>query len=45
MSGMIRLICRKDKECRVFDIPKVEAANVKERLLRTEWIIEDEIYI
>ena len=43
MSGLVRLICRKEKECRVFDIPKVEAANVKKRLLKTEWVIEDEI--
>ena len=43
MSGLVRLICRKEQECRVFDILKVEAANVKKRLLKTEWVIEDEI--
>jgi hypothetical protein len=45
MSGLVRLICRKDKECRVFDIPKVEASNVRKRLEKTEWVVEDEILL
>ena len=45
MSGLVRLICRKEQECRVFDIPKVEVANVKKRLEKTKWVLEDEIYL